>query len=333
MNAWLIEGINPAETVPGILVSHDPLVYLLGLNTGSTGPGLLRHDAFLDTKVKHFFFVNPMWTLTGAAFRAQVVDRLNSAAVNFPQHTYVLLVNDPDDISIKETLDPSIAVYVCGEHALASTDIFQHNPVSRRYDAVYIAQNHAGKRIDLACKIDTVCLISRGFSSVDAEAKAALFRTLYCPNITIGDLVAEQVAEFLNASGVGLILSEREGQNRATIEYLLCGLPVVTTANVGGRDRFLVPANSIYTLPDPQTIADAVSYVIRSDFDRQAVAQLATQSVHRERKWLSHIVDSTLESHGYRPIDIASKPLPHHGFSRSRSMADFLNQRFKALAN
>ncbi len=45
-----------------------------------------------------------------------------------------------------------------------------------------------------------------------------------------------EVARKLNACRVGMCLSETEGAMFAAVEYLLCGLPVVSTPSQGGRD-------------------------------------------------------------------------------------------------
>ena len=51
----------------------------------------------------------------------------------------------------------------------------------------------------------------------------------------------EEVNNFLNQCKVGIILSEVEGANYASIQYLLAGLPVVSTKSKGGRDVFFDP--------------------------------------------------------------------------------------------
>ena len=56
-------------------------------------------------------------------------------------------------------------------------------------------------------------------------------------------------------SQVGLCLSKSEGAMFASIEYLLCGLPIVSTKSVGGRDIFFTDENCI--------IADLHSGLIR----------------------------------------------------------------------
>jgi glycosyltransferase involved in cell wall biosynthesis len=333
MQTWKLPGIDIEENVPGALVHNAPPVYLLGLNTGENAPGLLRYDEFLDHPVRHFFFVNPMWSFASAGYKDKVLPRLNEIAERFPQHCYSLLINDVADWNIREQLDPRIEMHVCGEHALADTSKFTLQPQKHKFAAVYIAQNSAYKRIHLAAKIDRLCLISKGLRPEDFAKIKSTIPNLYSPNVEQGLLNPTQVAELLNASATGLILSALEGQNRATIEYLMCGLPVVSTINRGGRDRFLSPSNSIYVSDMPEAIAEAVAFVSRSGFDRELIAYEAARSVMRERQWLSHIVDSTLEKRGCAPIGIFNKPLPHHGFSASNSMSFVLRQRYAALNN
>ncbi len=332
IQTWELPGIDIKANVPGVLVHNTPPIYLLGLNTGENAPGLLHYDVFLDHPVRHFFFVNPMWSFGSAGYRDKVLPRLNEVAERFPQHCYSLLINDVADSSIREQLDPRIEMHVCGEHALADTSKFSPTPQEHKFAAVYIAQNRPYKRIHLAAKIDRLCLISKGLKPEQLAKLKSNIPNVYSPNVEQGLLDPTQVAELLNASATGLILSALEGQNRATIEYLLCGLPVVSTINRGGRDRFLSPSNSVYVSDIPEAIAEAVAFVSQSGFDREQIAHEAARAVMRERQWLSHIVDSTLEKHSCAPIGIFNKPLPHHGFSASNSMSFVLRQRYAALS-
>lgn len=332
MRSWELPDIDLTENVPGSLVNSNPLVYLIGLNSGENAPGLLSHDTFLDHQVQHFFFMNPMWSFSSKGYSERVIPRLNEVASKFPQHCYVLFLNDAQDLTTKQDLDPRISIYVCGEHALADTNKFAFRQCARKFKAAYIAQNAAYKRIELAREIDSLCLIAKGIRPEEIEALKREVPSLYCPNSELGLLNTDQVSAFLNASGSGLILSKVEGQNRATIEYLLCGLPVVSTSNWGGRDRFLSPSNSIYVPDDPEAVAYATDFVTSADFDRGLIAKEAALCVRHERTWLSHIVDSTLGKFGIPPISIRYRSLPHHGFSRSTSMSHVLRERHAALS-
>lgn len=74
------------------------------------------------------------------------------------------------------------------------------------------------------------------------------------------------IVNLLNQSKVGLILSgstgndvqgDYEGACYSCSEYLLCGLPVVSTISEGGRDVWLNSQNSIICQPDPVDVKEA----------------------------------------------------------------------------
>ena len=62
-----------------------------------------------------------------------------------------------------------------------------------------------------------------------------------------------------NMSKIGLCLSKNEGAMYSSIEYLLCGLPVVSTKNTGGRDEFFTDKNCIFAEDNPESVKDCVN--------------------------------------------------------------------------
>ena len=58
---------------------------------------------------------------------------------------------------------------------------------------------------------------------------------------------------------------------QAAIEYLLCGLPVVSTRSIGGRDRYLMPPFCRLVADDPDRVAAAVDDFARAKIPKQAV--------------------------------------------------------------
>jgi glycosyltransferase involved in cell wall biosynthesis len=59
------------------------------------------------------------------------------------------------------------------------------------------------------------------------------------------DIRPKDIVVKLNRHKVGFILSDIEGGNFATSEYMLCGLPVISTPSYGGREYFFNGTNSI----------------------------------------------------------------------------------------
>ena len=104
------------------------------------------------------------------------------------------------------------------------------------------------KRIELAKLVPDCCLITylvKGVSQSEEYAK----RILSLPYMSFPQFDGStwqrydtnQICEIYAQSRCGLILSSEEGACFAATEYLLCGLPVVTTPSVGGREAFFDP--------------------------------------------------------------------------------------------
>ena len=80
------------------------------------------------------------------------------------------------------------------------------------------------------------------------------------PHAYINDvqLSPNEVQNKICQARTGLILSEIEGACFASSEYLLCGVPVVSTRSHGGRDAWYNDYNSIVCEPTPEDVAMAV---------------------------------------------------------------------------
>lgn len=319
--AAAFSGEDLRTVITGFQVFRNPNIFFIGLNTSERPLGIAAYDRFLVSADRCYFFFNPMWSLASSVYRRNIVDRLNFIAEKFPQHRYTLLVNDSRELSIAGELAKSVMLHVCGEHALADEDVFYYAAREETYSAVCVSKFEAYKRIHLAADVSGLCLISPG---IDRETLAQLGcgdGRVHCPTLDGKRLQPDEVLEFLLVSRCGLILSAREGQSRATIEYLLAGLPIVSTMSEGGRDRFLTPENSLIVRADPRDVRAAVDHIAEGGFERSSIARSARGAVIRERAWLSRIVDARLTDDGLEPVNIQSAPLRHHGFSSSRSLA------------
>ncbi|MFI5322346.1 MAG: hypothetical protein ACHQ6U_02155 [Thermodesulfobacteriota bacterium] len=71
---------------------------------------------------------------------------------------------------------------------------------------------------------------------IDRFEKAHWFNKPYQKNYRV--LTPEEMADALNRCMVGLCLSAEECGMYASVQYMLCGLPVVSTRSKGGRDEF-----------------------------------------------------------------------------------------------
>jgi glycosyltransferase involved in cell wall biosynthesis len=92
------------------------------------------------------------------------------------------------------------------------------------------------------------------------------------------------VARHLNQARVGLCLSHDEAFMRAGVEYLLCGLPVVSTPTAGGRDFFFDAESALVAAPEPAAVRAAVAELIRRDLRPESIREGALGKIRQERR-------------------------------------------------
>lgn len=158
------------------------------------------------------------------------------------------------------------------------------------YDAIYVGRRSAFKRHMLAKNVQSLALvagINHGNNIAPAPEDVAYMNA--------APLSQDEVCEKINQSHVGLILSEREGACFASSEYLLCGIPVVSTPSKGGRDVWYNADNSIICAPEPEAVAEAVLSLKADRPDPMHIREMhiAQSQLHRARfiKQLSRLFD------------------------------------------
>lgn len=121
------------------------------------------------------------------------------------------------------------------------------------YDAIYTARLVPFKRHYLANKIKSLALVAG-----DAYGKTVeeIPDHLY---LNPSPISSDEVIVKISQSRVGLILSQFEGACYSSSEYLLCGVPVVSTWSHGGRDVWYNDYNSIICDESPEAVLSAVS--------------------------------------------------------------------------
>ncbi len=181
-----------------------------------------------------------------AKFKArQIVHRLE-------KREHHLLVSAKDEDWVRK------ALFIRGSHFSHNLYINEHlyKPLDepKIYDAIYTAQLAAFKRLPLARQIERLMVVSYGgdLYTYCPELKHAEFNREFLPR--------PELARKYNQAYAGLCLSAQEGAMLASCEYLLSGIPVVSTPSKGGRDEFFTRQNSIIVPPEPDQIADAVQH-------------------------------------------------------------------------
>ena len=276
----------PGEPEPwfaGRILSRDPLITITAAEIGRMPlrrlPPLLPDLFYAPTALHFLTYTHSLEVYRGAENVAAEIVR---AQAELPGHVFApLIATEYEGWLLARHGIPGIM----GNGAIF-TDERVWKPVPpmvpglRIHDAVYCARLAPGKRHELAAKIPNLMLIyPHALSHPDDEAyarvKALLPEALFANHeLTAGRyerFEAGRVVNLLAHAKVGLALSAAEGSMRAAMEYLLSGLPVVSTRSIGGRDRYFGTGYCRVVDDDPDAVAGAVAELARANLDRRRV--------------------------------------------------------------
>ena len=159
------------------------------------------------------------------------------------------------------------------------------------FSTIYIARLVAFKRHFLCSSIENLALIAGDTHGAASNG--------YVPPFSYRNtraLSEDEVCEKINQSRSGLILSETEGACFASSEYLLCGIPVISTPSEGGRAVWYDDYNSLIVEATPGAVKEAVDYFNGNKRDPEIIrnAHIALSSVYRSN--FIKLLAETLES-------------------------------------
>jgi hypothetical protein len=149
-----------------------------------------------------------------------------------------------DDLEYRISRDLELPGVLCNHNCFVDETIFRPTASAIEFNSVYNAAFHRYKRHYLAREIDPLLLIGYSFRGSGAESDEVI-RSLPSATLantqadgTILPLPAHEISSWLCKAQTGLCLSAVEGAMYASMEYLMSGLPVVSTLSLGGRDYF-----------------------------------------------------------------------------------------------
>jgi glycosyltransferase involved in cell wall biosynthesis len=159
------------------------------------------------------------------------------------------------------------------------------------FDAIYSARLDPFKRHELAQGIDRLLLaygyaVLRSQSAAYEQVRNILPKAFFANHHFSSDgrsLEADEICRLYKHSQVGLCLSAVEGCMRASMEYLLAGLPVVSTPSIGGRERYYTAPYCQVVEATPEAVAMAVHDLGARNLDRQKIRDHVIQMVAFDR--------------------------------------------------
>lgn len=253
--------------------------------------GLLRR---LADRPVHLYY-NTSWHVDEATVLPQHLARLRVLRRCHPRLTVTVLAQTEDELA-RFTACGTAAV-LCNQNALVDERVFRPlDGVERRHDAVYDARLDRFKRHRLARGVRDLALVTYLHEDTDrryAAKLAAEFRHATWfngpPAPDVRALTSEEVNRAYASCRVGLCLSAREGAMWASGQYLLAGLPVVSTVSEGGRAELFDDAHVRVVEADPDAVATAVASLATLRLDAHGIRRRTLEKVAPRRRFVAHV--------------------------------------------
>lgn len=274
--------------VSGAVISTDPLVTYSARSPGTPlGMASALPLAFRSRKALHL--VGLSWTIELEDHARRLADDLEAAAADLPQSRFCILTNTEFEAHL--LADLGVPALPSSRLIFIDDAVFKPLECDVEFDAVYNATLSPAKRHELAREVASLALLydvgAPDLTMRYEETRALLPRATFL-NHEAGkgaykQLHIDECATQINRGRVGLCLSAAEGPMQAAMEYLLCGLPVVSTRSFGGRDRYFMPPFCRVVDDDPAAVAAAVATFAERRIPKQVVRNFIMHVLRFER--------------------------------------------------
>jgi glycosyltransferase involved in cell wall biosynthesis len=274
-----------------LLLSADPPVLYLQdwlLRWKMTGFRLLLQ---LLRGRRAYLLVSPSWSHENPQLVRRAVQLIKKHRRWYGDFQFIYLANTVSELKLFQ--ENGVRAIFCNQNAFLDSAIFFPLPhIKKRFRAIYDAAFIPYKRHFLACQAKGLALtayvkkdtLRRDIYSVKESLPHAIWLKdgSATGNVWLSD---HEINHFLNEAQVGLCLSAVEGGMFASTQYLLAGLPVVTTQCRGGREVFFDSDFVRYVADDPDDIAEAVDEFCAAPPDPMQIRSrtLVRFSEHRVR--------------------------------------------------
>lgn len=163
--------------------------------------------------------------------------------------------------------------------------------LEKQYEAIYAAQLIPFKRLELIQDIDKVFVLTY----VDGANQWNLHHKY--PLLSHVKFNSEWVSTndknlLFNQAKVALALSKEEGAMMANVEYLLSGLPVVSTKSQGGRDQYYDEEYCLIVKDTAKAVSEGVQELVRRNISPQYIREQTLKKIDKDRnRYVDFICD------------------------------------------
>lgn len=208
----------------------------------------------------YFIFTNPMYPYEKSDLSKQIEFFMDVTNGVYPVDRLVHLANTYEDLETSLALGLEHSIF-CNQNAWVDFNQFKITRLGghRQFQMALNCRPEHFKRAYLAKRVDDLVCI-KGMNYVKENYYDL---SLLSPKYMNDDRISSvDVNNLLNHAMVGGIFSAAEGACFASSEYLLAGLPVVSTSSIGGRDYWYNENNSIICDANEESVMESTSLAI-----------------------------------------------------------------------
>jgi glycosyltransferase involved in cell wall biosynthesis len=233
----------------------------------------------------------------------QLKKKIDALAEEFQQRGHsirnnlLVCMNSLSELARYRAIDPDTRCILVNNACFLSTELMkaEDDLLNPEAPAVMNAKSWYFKRHYLTARLPNKTFIAYNENGDRQSPQYCDIRAFH-PDAIHYDISPKAIAALNAASAFGLALSEIEGACYASAEYLLCGLPVISTPSLGGRDEFYDKRNSIIAHPSGDGLLRAAHLmrekIAARDFDRRAIRQNAINRIYEFRSQLCDEIEN-----------------------------------------
>lgn len=303
---------------PIAVLSQNPLIIKSGIAydewTGIAG-AFGRHFGNCPAA----FLIYPTWSIEESAKIAAIGNSAREHKKLYPDHRLVFMGNTQREADMLAA--EGLTALFLNKNFTVSDKIFRPLPdVAVEFDAIYNARFVADKRYELTSEIESFAYLGYLDGSGEYEkaqqARLEQIRRERPHHVLLNPLIdgrprrlsQTETNASLNRARVGLCLSEVEGTNYASMEYMLAGLGVVSTPSRGGRDVYFDPEYCVICEPAADAVKNAVLELKARQIPRDYIRQRTLARIKNERTRFLELVDDLRLKLGGRPEAFSEWP-------------------------
>lgn len=279
--------------LPCYIISHEPLILITYWHDF-----VITQDNFFASLSEHkdvYILIQIGWHRETPERAQELVDVLAELKEKRDGLHFTFLCNSTHEEEVIKA--KGLNAVFCHQNAFIDEKLYPIIPDAEKlFDAIYVARVTPFKRQELAQKIKSLRLIgwtspleTDYFNKIMSDTPQAEWTC---------EIASNKIYREINSARVGLCLSAEEGAMFVSAEYMLCGIPSVTTRNLGGRESLFPKEAFCYVEDNPESVAEGVYKLIDNSPAPSEIRQGYIKNMQIHRHIFIKLVQSIIDSCG-----------------------------------